>query len=86
MLLSFFQSPLSAPPRFPLSVHFLGFMPPGCMLFFLAYQNCAFRFSELLGSGASILLKRWGPGYCFKAAQFKPVLRDSYFSEDPLWF
>jgi hypothetical protein len=73
-------------PPFPLSVHFLGFMPPGCMLFFLAYRNSAFRFSELLGSGPSILLKLWGPGYCYKAAQFEPVLRGSYFSEEPLWF
>jgi hypothetical protein len=82
----FFPVPPFTAPTFPLSVHFLGFMPPGCMLFFLAHQISAFRFSELLGSGASILRKLWGPGYCFKAAQFKPVLRGSYFSEKPLWF
>jgi hypothetical protein len=55
-----FSCPPFTAPTFPLSVHFLGFMPPGCMLFFLAHQKSAFRFSELLGSGASILPKLWG--------------------------
>jgi hypothetical protein len=39
----FFPVPPFTAPPFPLSVHFLGFMPPGCMLFFLAHRNLCFQ-------------------------------------------